>query len=150
MNTHIEFFKNEAKKLHKDWKAREQKYFATDIKWLFRWYNVKPDEEPTLMKAQHLLAQALGRKKWEDLLKEPEEKLAYTRWAYQENNRTLMEEAKAEKAAAENIEVNADEGEGYHGEVECLHCGRRFPIDKPNHLPSCDGEYWDVVPVDEL
>lgn len=146
--THIEYFKNQAKKLLKDWKAREQKHFATDIKLLFRWYNVRPDEEPTLMKAQHLLAQALGRNKWDDLLKEPEEKLAYTRWAYQENNQTLMEEAMAEKSTAENTEF--DTREGYHGEVECLHCGQRFPTDKPNHLPSCDGEDWDLVPVDEL
>lgn len=128
----IEYFKTQAKRLLKDWKAREQKHFAYDVKLLFRIYNVRIDEEPTLMKAQHLLAQSLGRNKWDDLLKEPKEKLAYARWAYEENNE------------------NRDTSTGYHGEVECMHCGRRFPIDKPNHLPSCDGEDWDLVPVDEL
>ena len=42
------------------------------------------------------------------------------------------------------------EEEAYHGIVECLHCGQSFPVDKPNHLPSCTGEDWDLVPVEEL
>lgn len=145
----IEYFKTQAKRLLKDWKAREQKYFAYDVKLLFRMYNVRIDEEPTLMKAQHLLAQSLGRNKWDDLLKEPKEKLAYTRWAYEENNKELLAEKELFSEHEENNE-NRDTSTGYHGEVECMHCGRRFPMEKPNHLPSCDGEDWDLVPVDEL
>ena len=143
----IEYFKRQAKLLLKDWKLREQKHYAFDIRQLFRFYDVKPDEEPTLMKAQHLLAKALGRDKWDDLLKEPEEALAYTRWAYEENNKEFIEERKREKEAFDDSDI--DRSTEYHGEVECLHCGRRFPIDKPNHLPSCDAEDWDVIPVEK-
>ena len=145
----IEYFKSQAKKLLKDWKAREQKHYAMDIKLLFRWYDVDPHEEPTLMKAQHLLAKALGRNKWDDLLKEPEEKLAYTRWAHEENNKELIKENEMFSKQAEEDE-DIDTSTEYHGEVECQHCGRRFPIDKPNHLPSCDGEVWDCVPTEPI
>ena len=145
----IEYFKQQAKKLLKDWKNREQKHFAVDVKLLFRWYDVDPREEPTLMKAQHLLAKALGRNKWDDLLKEPEEKLTYTRKVYEMNNRELIEENQSVIENSENDE-NIDTSAEYHGEVECLHCGQRFPIDKPNHLPSCDGEVWDLVPTESL
>lgn len=65
-----------------------------------------------------------------------------------EAERLEFKETKIENTienTAENINEN-----GYTGEVECLHCGQRFPINKPNHLPSCDGEEWDLVPVEEL
>lgn len=141
--THIDYFKLQAKNLFKDWKNREQKLFVYDIRELFRLYDVKPTEEPTLMKAQHLLAQVLGRDKWSDLLHEPEEKLAYTRAILEQENSFYDE-------YEENIEEGNDDdkGTGYHGMVECLHCGRKFPIDQPNHLPSCDGEIWDLIPVE--
>ena len=143
--THLEYFKLQAKNLHRDWKNRSQKYFACDIRWLFRLYNVNPSEEPTLMKAQHLLALSLGRNKWDDLLKEPEETLAYTRKVLEKERLLLKEKMKLSE------DVKKDESTGtnkeYHGKVQCLHCGKQFPIDKPNHLPSCDGEAWDLIPV---
>ncbi len=142
----IEYFKLQAKKLLKDWKNREQKYFVFDIRELFRLYDVKIDEQPTLMKAQHLLALALGRDKWTDLLNDSEEKLTYTRNVL-EQERIAFEEEKSEE---DIIDKNDDGFEGYHGEVECLHCGQKFPIDKPNHLPSCDGEIWDLVPTEKV
>ncbi len=146
--THIEYFKLQAKNLYKDWKNREQRLFVFDIRELFRLYGVKADEQPTLMKAQHLLAQALGRDKWSDLLHEPEERLAYTRTVLElekfENNKS---DANSEKISETE---GVDESTLYHGMVECLHCGRVFPIDKPNHLPSCDGEDWDLVPLEDI
>lgn len=142
----IEYFKLQAKNLYKDWKSRKQKYFVFNVKDLFRIYNVKIDEKPTLMKAQHLLAQALGRNKWADLLTEPNEKLSYTRNILEEE----WQDFKETECEDEYLSDDINENDGYTGEVECLHCGQRFPIDKPNHLPSCDGEEWDLVPVEEL
>lgn len=142
----IEYFKLQAKNLYKDWKSREQKYFVFNVKDLFRIYNVKIDERPTLMKAQHLLAQALGRNKWADLLTEPDEKLSYTRNIMEEEWQDFKEAECEDEYRSDDI----NENDGYTGEVECLHCGQRFPIDKSNHLPSCDGEEWDLVPVEEL
>lgn len=145
---HIEYFKLQAKNLYKDWKNREQRLFVFDIRELFRLYGVKADEQPTLMKAQHLLAQALGRDKWSDLLHEPEERLAYTR-AVLESERLEDDEVDTnpiEESAVEDV----DESTLYHGMVQCLHCGRVFPIDKPNHLPSCDGEDWDLMPLEDV
>ena len=149
--TNIEYFKKQAKLLLKDWKLREQRHFGFNVKDLFYFYNVKPDEEPTLMKAQHLLAKALGRKSWSELINASEEQLEYTKNAFIEN----LQEQKDLKAlwnetfpANKNNSDTFKEEDCYHGMVECLHCGRRFPIDKPNHLPSCDGEDWDLVPVE--
>ena len=142
----IEYFKLQAKNLYKDWKSRKQKHFVFNVKDLFRIYNVKIDERPTLMKAQHLLAQALGRNKWADLLTEPYEKLNYTRNIMEEEWQDFKEAECEDEYRSDDI----NENDGYTGEVECLHCGQRFPIDKPNHLPSCDGEEWDLVPVEEL
>lgn len=139
----IEYFKLQAKNLYKDWKNREQKLFIFNIKELFYIYNVKIDEKPTLMKAQHLLALALGRNKWADLINETDDKLNYTR-EIMETERIKLKEIKTE-----NIEENIDKVV-YTGEVECLHCGQRFPIDKPNHLPNCDGEEWDLIPIEKL
>lgn len=144
--TNIDFFKQQAKLLLKDWKAREQRCFSFDIKELFRLYNVDPHTVPTLMKAQHLLALAMGRKSWAELINDSEDELSYTRQAFLEN----AQEESAYKTMVEkkNITNDIDESEAYHGIVECLHCGQRFPIDKPNHLPSCDGMDWDLIPVD--
>lgn len=142
----IEYFKLQAKNLYKAWKSRKQKYFVFNVKDLFRIYNVKIDERPTLMKAQHLLAQALGRNKWADLLTESDEKLSYTRNIMEEEWQDFKEAECEDEYRLDDINENDD----YTGEVECLHCGQRFPIDKPNHLPSCDGEEWDLVPVEEL
>ncbi len=149
--TNIDFFKKQAKLLLKDWKQREQKYFAFNVKELFVLYNVNPHEQPTLMKAQHLLALALGRKSWSELINDSEERLEYTKTAFLEN----VEEERAlqsmwEDKEQNNADIQYNEEDCYHGIVECLHCGQRFPIDKPNHLPSCDGEDWDLVPIEEL
>ena len=83
--TNIEFFKKQAKLLLKDWQNREQKHFGFNVKELFRLYDVNPHEQPTLMKAQHLLAQALGRKNWSELINDSDESLEYTKSAFIEN-----------------------------------------------------------------
>ena len=151
--TNIDFFKKQAKLLLKDWQNREQKHFGFNVKELFRLYEVNAHEQPTLMKAQHLLARALGRKSWAGLINDSDESLEYTKNAFIEN---IKEEKMLDamwneifsETEAHSDEFNEDDG--YHGIVECLHCGQRFPIDKPNHLPSCDGEDWDLVPIEEL
>ena len=151
--SHIKYFQKQAKLLLKDWKQREQKYSGFNIRELFRFYHVNPHEEPTLMKAQHLLAQALGRKSWSELIHDSEEQLEYTKNALIEN---LQEEKEVETFLNKNFPkktLNVDtlnENDVYHGIVECLHCGQRFPIDKPNHLPSCSGEDWDLIPVEKI
>ena len=151
--TNIEYFKKQAKLLLKDWRQREQKYFGFNIKELFRLYDVNPKEVPTLMKAQHLLAKALGRKSWSELINDSKENLEYTKNVFIEN---LQEEKELKEMwnttfSARGSESNTiNEKDEYHGLVECLHCGQRFPADKPNHLPSCDGEDWDLIPVDKI
>lgn len=153
-HTNIEFFKKQAKLLLRDWKQRKQEHFDFNVKELFRLYDVNPHEEPTLMKAQHLLAQALGCKNWHELINDSDERLAYTKNAFIKN---IQEEKNLKAMWTETSTINNkpdpnefNEEECYHGIVECLHCGQRFPIDKPNHLPSCDGEDWDLVPIDKL
>lgn len=149
--TNIEYFKKQAKLLLKDWKQREQKYFGFNIKELFRFYDVNPREEPTLMKAQHLLAKALGRKSWSELVNDSEENLKYTKNAFIENlqeEKELKEMLNKTFPTRDSKSNTINENDEYHGLVECLHCGQRFPADKPNHLPSCDGEDWDIVPVE--
>ena len=83
--TNIDFFKKQAKLLLKDWQNREQKHFGFNVKELFRLYEVNAHEQPTLMKAQHLLAQALGRKSWAELINDSDESLEYTKNAFIEN-----------------------------------------------------------------
>jgi len=38
-------------------------------------------------------------------------------------------------------------GEPSDTEVDCLHCGQSFPLNKPKHAPGCDGQAWDLIPV---
>ncbi len=146
--THVEYFKNQAKKLHKDWKLRKQKLFVFNIRELFRLYNVKVTEEPTLMKAQHLLACSLGRKSWSELINDTEENLAYTRSVLTEETQLFMKSQKQLEKMKDS--ATQEDSSEYKGEVECLHCGRRFFANKPNHLPSCDGEAWDIIPTEKL
>lgn len=147
----VDFFKNQAKRLLKDWKQREQKHFGFNVKELFRFYNVNPHEQPTLMKAQHLLALSLGRKSWSELINDSESRLEYTKNAFLQN---IQEEKNLremwEEPISEDTTDTYSDDDGYRGIVECLHCGQRFPIDEPNHLPSCDGEDWDLIPIEEL
>ena len=147
--THIDFFKKQAKLLLKDCKQRKQEHFAYNVKELFYMYSINPHEQPTLMKAQHLLALALGRKSWSELINDSEERLEYTRNAFLtdvDEERALQLMWGDEEQDNTDIQYNGEKG--YDGLVECLHCGQRFPIDKPNHLPSCDGEDWDLIPVE--
>ncbi len=148
--SHIDFFKNQAKLLLKDWKQRKQEHFAFNIKELFFYYNVDPRTEPSLMRAQHLLAQTLGRKSWSELINDSEDKLAYTKNAFIENQREAQNIINIEVPQIPEINIETNESNKYSGIVECLHCGQRFPVDNPSHLPSCDGEDWDLVPIEEL
>ena len=153
MTNNIEYFKSQAKLLLKDWKQRKQEHFGYNVRELFRLYDIDPHEQPTLMKAQHLLALSLGRKNWSELINDSEENLEYSKNAFIEG---IQEEKDLKMMWSEAFPTNTsnpdtfNEQECYHGMVECLHCGQRFPIDKPNHLPSCDGEDWDIIPVDNI
>lgn len=103
------------------------------------------------MKAQHLLALVLGRKSWSELINDSEERLEYTKNAFFENiKEERIFQFLSETEEQDNTDIQYNDEDGYQGIVECLHCGQRFPIDKPNHLPSCDGKDWDLVPIEEL
>ena len=153
MTNNIEYFKSQAKLLLKDWKQRKQEHFGYNVRELFRLYDIDPHKQPTLMKAQHLLALSLGRKSWSELINDSEENLEYSKNAFMRN---VQEEKDLEAMWNETHPINPpdpeiiDETKVYHGMVECLHCGQRFPADTPNHLPSCDGEDWDVIPIEPL
>ena len=105
------------------------------------------------MKAQHLLALSLGRKNWSELINDSEENLEYSKNAFIRN---VQEEKDLEAMWNESHPITPPDPEiiaqakVYKGMVECLHCGQRFPADKPNHLPSCSGEDWDIIPVDNI
>jgi len=94
MNT-IDFFKLQSKNLHKDFKTRklvfnnefgelsyeyEPKHF--DIELVFYDYNLD-EENFTLMKAQHVIAQMAGFEKWTVLIKTSETDLKITKILYE-------------------------------------------------------------------
>ena len=78
---HIDYFKKQAKNLLKDWRAKrmseesetyEAKCF--DVERIALDFNIY-DEEPSLMKAQHLISKIAGCNKWEELINLPYKKL---------------------------------------------------------------------------
>lgn len=42
--------------------------------------------------------------------------------------------------------------ESPYKEITCLHCGKKAPINEEifKHLPGCDGNVWDLIPVEPL
>jgi hypothetical protein len=81
---YIKYFKEQAKKLHKDYKTRYlvdgdliyaycPKFFP-DIDHIVNDYDIN-EEEFTLMQAQHIIALLSGFRKWKDLLDAKESRL---------------------------------------------------------------------------
>lgn len=81
----LEFFKKQAKNLFKDWESRKKitkkngtsyyRYYPRfyDIKSFFKLFGYSQEDEDNfcLQKAQHLIAQIVGYKKWNELLETP-------------------------------------------------------------------------------
>lgn len=81
--SHLEFFKKQAKNLFKDWKTHAEiveedgftfyeykpKFFDIDDLFLYYELDDKDEKDFSLMKAQHMIAQMAGFKKWNDLIK---------------------------------------------------------------------------------
>ena len=139
----IDYFKLQAKNLHKDYKAgTPRKRFPIDYR---RVLNDLYAQETnvnnfTLMNAQHIIALMIGLKKWADLLNTSEEELERSRLWFE---KTIEEEFPQNDFVEENPTEN-------EVEFECLHCGERFPKNKEKHAPNCNGDVWDLVPVKKL
>lgn len=81
--SNLEFFKKQAKNLFKDWKTHTEiveedgfsfyeykpKFFDIDELFLYFGLDDKDEKEFSLMKAQHMIAQIAGFRKWNDLIK---------------------------------------------------------------------------------
>lgn len=138
----IDYFKLQAKNLHKDYKAgTPTKRFPIDYRRVLNdLYEQETDVNNfTLMKAQHIIALMIGFDKWADILKTSEEEL---------EKRGLWFEKTIKEAFPQNdfVEENSSKSKNEE-EVECLHCGERFPMNKEKHAPNCNGDGWDLVPV---
>ena len=92
--THIEYFKLQAKNLHKDYGTQffdkeegvfdyNPKYF--DVNTIVMDFDIDEKEKFTLMNAQHIIANMVGFEKWIDLVKAPNHKLGEAR-AFLENH----------------------------------------------------------------
>lgn len=90
--THEEFFKIQAKNLLHDYKSftdveqfmeRESKFFSDD---LFLYYGLDEVENFSLMKAQHIIAETAGFKKWNDLIKANSNDKELARLIYDNSN----------------------------------------------------------------
>ena len=66
MEKYIEFFKREAKKMHKDSKNENPKYYK-NIKRIIAFFK---KEKPSLMQIQHIIAKIAGANKWTELTQE--------------------------------------------------------------------------------
>lgn len=64
----IEFFKKESKKFLKDWKHGTCKYYNANNIVSYYLFDDELDDEPKLQKAQHIIANMCGFKKWNDLI----------------------------------------------------------------------------------
>lgn len=211
----IDFFKQQSKKLYKDFKNKTSIHFPQDAEFLVQEYDFD-EKEFSLMNAQHIVAQLVGFRKWADLVKASDKELEVAKLLYDnqdiidilewneyldmlrlEYNIELDAEAKLhilnerwlnpdynqseenfnlyreltdqEKQAEENSKKNSDDEEI----IECLHCGRRYPIKEAKlvkvkeeyrdgllssdetvvvckYYPECNGEAFDLIPVNEI
>jgi hypothetical protein len=86
--THLEYFKLQAKNLHKDYATQffdkdegvydyDQKYF--DVNQIVLDFDIDEKSKFSLMNAQHIIANMVGFDKWTDLVKAPNNKLGEAR-----------------------------------------------------------------------
>ncbi len=152
----IEYFKLQAKNLFRDYKTQhtsdnhedgtplysyDPKYFNID-EIIYDFNNGYEGEENfTLMKLQHIIAQMAGCKNWVELIKLPEDKLAYAKRTlddtlaiYRLEEFPTEEEYFAQKkieiefnkkSYEEVIAISTNNNE-LHVMLECLHCGEQF------------------------
>lgn len=192
MTQQIEYFKKQAKKLYNDYKTQytsenhddgsplysyNPKYF--DIDEIIYDFNggYEGEENFTLMKLQHIIAQMAGCKSWGELIKLPVDKLTSAKLMLDDTlNEYRWEEfpTREEYFAQKKIEI--ENNKEIYEEVlipsnnepavmlECLHCGKQFLSNEtkliklkghPNdmaeevckHWPECNGRAWDLMPA---
>lgn len=95
----IEFFKLQAKNLYRDYKTKyfdkdegfyryNPKYFEDIYEILYEW---KAEENLTLMKAQHIIAQMIGCKNWSDLIHSNQYKLKLLRLIFENQDNYFVD-----------------------------------------------------------
>lgn len=102
---HIDYFKLQARNLHRDYKTQEPymengkkyyryhpKYFDIDAIFTDWCEDLSIEEDFTYMKAQHLIAKMLGFKKWDNLLKAPEDQLDFLHLVFDNEHHANLEE----------------------------------------------------------
>jgi hypothetical protein len=87
--THVEYFRLQAKKLLKDYKAKTHRHFYIDAEYLVLCEYGYPEEGFSLMDAQHILALMGGFDKWTTLIKASETELEIAKLLF-ENHETIM------------------------------------------------------------
>ncbi len=118
----IDFFKLQAKNLHKDFKTQKfgfdedlyeysPKYF--DVGQIIVDYDLDEDKDFTsLMKVQHLFATMIGFKSWSDLINAPEIELELTKALFDNQHKISLDEWDMYIAGVENenkISLDAEE-----------------------------------------
>lgn len=97
----IDYFKRQAKNLLQDQRTRvwnEQEglyeYFPRfyDVDAIFLSFSIFDEEEPTLQRAQHLIANIAGFDKWSDLINCSPEELAFRKFVFENQNYLWWEE----------------------------------------------------------
>jgi hypothetical protein len=102
--THTEFFKLQAKNLFKDYQTKKKspeaaigdyeynpKYF--DIEGIILYFDID-EEDFSLMKAQHIIANMVGFSKWAELVKAPESELELAKLLFDNQDRVSLEDWK--------------------------------------------------------
>lgn len=153
---HTEYFKQQAKKLYSDYKTQYSSERSEDGSPLYlykpKYFNIdeiiydfnqgyEGEENFTLMKLRHIIAQMAGCKSWSELIKLPVDKLVHakrmlddTLYEYRWEEFPTPEEYFAQK------EIEAESNKEIYEEVslvntddanppimlECLHCGKKF------------------------
>ncbi len=165
MTNNIEYFKLQAKNLLKDYKTKCVHYFPDP------YYEVMDDfhftkKDMGLMDAQFLVAKLSGFSTWKELIHAPEERLSYIRQIWEESNCLSMT-----SNVFEEVKQQEKKGLEDDGLVECLHCGEKFYISECKTIqlkqkyqngilggekitvcknyPKCNGQAWDLVPIDK-
>ena len=100
--THLEFFKLQAKNLFRDYQTKnessnaaigdyvyEPKYF--DIDSIILYFDID-EEDFSLMKAQHIVAQIVGFRKWTDMLKASQDELELAKLLFDNQDKVSAED----------------------------------------------------------
>jgi hypothetical protein len=102
--THLEFFKLQAKNLFRDYQTKKKsseaaigdyeydpKYF--DIEGIILYFDID-EENFTLMKAQHIVANIVGFEKWTDMLKADESELELAKLLFDNQDTVSLDDWK--------------------------------------------------------